>query len=291
MKTILPLSLALTLGLSASVAAQTTVLSEDFSTWPPAGWTLVNNNGAPAVGWIQDTIAGSSPRAWHEDEFISADSDNTMVSPVMDLSAMGSAYLHFDGETNWVTYLANYPGSFGNGVSTMEITTDGGLTWAVVWTDTSTVNYTPYSPIVDISAYAGMSNVQLGVHFFGNYAQEWWVDNVVIDNNPGSGASPFYSITNLTAGQTAIFQVDNATPFGVVMFGYSLTGAGPTNTQFGTVAMSAPINLLATVFADVSGTAQFPPTIPGNAAGITLYTQALDLSSGILSNSLAQVVQ
>lgn len=278
MKTFLPLLAAVALTAS-SASSQITVLSEDFATWPAAGWTTTAIAGN---GWIHDSALG---RAWHEDEFLQ--SDSRLTSPAMDLSALSSVYLHFDGETNWAQYLANHPTSVGNGVSTMEISTDGGVTWTVVWTDTAQVNFETYSPVVDLSAYAGMSGVLLSVHFYGDFAQEWWVGNIVVDNNPGAGGGPFYSITNLVAGQVATFSVTGATPFGPVAFVYSLTGAGPTNTPFGTVALSAPIQLMTSVVADATGTATFPPTVPANAAGRTLYTQALDINSTLLSNALA----
>ena len=271
---------------AGSLSAQTTYLSEDFNAGivPPAGWTQVNNNGDITIGWIAD----GAGRAWHEDEF-GPISDMTLVSPVMDLSAATGVYLHFDGETNWATYLANHPSSVGDGVSNMEISTDGGVTWAVVWTDTSLNSGDTYAPTVDLSAYAGNASVQLGIHFFGTFAQEWWIDNVVVDDNAGGGGLA-YSITNLVTGQTANFAVSGATAGGTVILGYSLTGAGPTTTAFGVVDMSLPINTLATMTADSAGNATFSPVVPGGAAGATLYTQGVDLGSGNLTNSLAELI-
>lgn len=104
------------------------------------------------------------------------------------------------------------------------------------------------------------------------------------------GGGPNYTITNLVAGQTAVFAVSNATPGGSVRIGYSLTGAGPTLTPFGSVDMSAPISTLAFLTADAAGNASFSPTVPGGAAGLTLYTQGLDVASGTLTNSLAELI-
>ena len=273
---------------AGSLSAQTTYLSEDFNggVVPPAGWTMVNNNTNPlSTGWIAD----GAGRAWHEDEGGAGQTDNTLISPAFDLSAATAAYLHFDGETNWATYLANHPNSVGNGISTMEVTTDGGATWAVVWTDTAQNSGDTYSPNVDLAAYLGNASVQVGVHFQGDFAQEWWIDNVVVDDNAGAGGL-VYSITNLVTGQTANFAVSGATAGGTVILGYSLTGAGPTTTAFGVVDMSLPISTLATMTADGSGNATFSPVVPGGAAGATLYTQGVDLSSGNLTNSLAELI-
>lgn len=287
MKNILtPLAIA---ALAGSLSAQTTYLSEDFSSGvPPTGWLHVNNNAGTGVGWIP-ALDGSG-RAQHEDEFAPGTTDFTLVSPAMDLSAAGGVYLHFDGETNWANYLANHPSSLGDGVSTMEVSTDGGVTWAVVWTDTAQTSGDTYSPTVDLSSYAGNASVQVGVHFYGTFAQEWWVDNVVVDDQAGTGGGLTYSITGLVAGGVANFAVSGATPGGTVLLGYSLTGAGPTATPYGSVDMTAPINTLASLTADINGDASFAPTVPGGAAGATLYTQGLDLASGTLTNSLAELV-
>lgn len=103
-------------------------------------------------------------------------------------------------------------------------------------------------------------------------------------------AGPTYSIQNLVAGQVANFVVNGATAGGTVMLGYSLLGPGPTATPYGSVDMTAPINTLATLTADINGDAAFSPVVPGGVAGVTLYTQGLDLASGTLTNSLAELV-
>lgn len=287
MKNILtPLAVA---ALAGSLSAQTTVLSEDFSTGvPPTGWTMMNNNANPlSAGWIHDALNG---RAWHEDELTAVgQTDNTLMTPAMDLTGLTSVALHWDNETNYGRWLGNHPNSTGNGVSTVEVTTDGGGTWTVVWTDNSLGSLLTSSPSVDLSAWAGMANVQVGFHFTGTYAQEWWVDNVVVNDDV---VAMSYSIEQLAdfTGNYISFNVDAATPGGTVMLGYSTTGAGPTNTPFGVVDMSLPINTLASMTADAAGGAAFSATTPAGTSGLTLYTQGVDLASGSLTNSLAEVI-
>lgn len=181
--------------LAASPAvAQTTYFAEDFNAGvvPPAGWTQVNNNGDATIGWIPDAAG----RAWHQDE-AGVISDMTLVSPVIDLSSATGVFLHFDGETNYAQYLVNHPNSIGDGISNMEITTDGGASWTVVWTDTSQNSYDTYSPSIDLSAYAGNANVQIGIHLYGTFDQEWWVDNVLVDDQ---AVPVITSITNPNNG-------------------------------------------------------------------------------------------
>jgi hypothetical protein len=277
-------SLVAVFALASAATAQ--ILSEDFSTGvPPVGWIHVNHNGA-GVGWIPD----GAGRAWHEDES-GLTSDNHLVSPIFDLTGVLGATLTFDGETNWATYLANNPGSVGNGISNMEITTDGGLSWTMVWTDTSIANGT-YSPCVNLSAFDGLNNVQLGIHFFGTYAQEWWVDNLVIDGGGcgGSGGPMTYTLVGLIGGGTATATLTGATPLGHVLIGYSLAGAGPTMTAYGLVDMSTPIIALPMQTADFFGGITLTLAVPVRASGHVVYTQAVDLSSSFLSPSIAESI-
>jgi hypothetical protein len=161
------------------------------------------------------------------------------------------------------------------------------LTWTEIWRDLSVVDGL-YSASADMSAFDGMNGVQLGVHFYGDWAQEWWVDNIVIDG--GGSGGPVYSATGLVGGGTATLTVTGATASGSVLIGYSLTGAGPTATPFGMVDMSMPITQLPTLTADAAGTASMSTGVPGRASGFTVYTQAADLGTGTLTNSLAEAI-
>jgi hypothetical protein len=103
-------------------------------------------------------------------------------------------------------------------------------------------------------------------------------------------SGPVYSIIGLVGGGTATLTVTNATPLGGVLLGYSLTGAGPTNTPLGMVDMSVPIVTLPPLTADAAGVATMSTAVPVQATGFTIYTQGADLVSGVLTNSLAEVV-
>jgi hypothetical protein len=159
--------------------SQVVVLDEDFSSGvPPTGWIHENVNGNTSAGWVPD----GTGRAWHED-YLGSTTINRLVSPVFSLVGMSQAFLHFEGETNFATYLANHPNSNGDGISNFEISTDGGVTWIVVWTDTSQADGT-YGPSISLTNYLGQSSVQVGIYFYGTFAQEWWVDNVIVDDTP-----------------------------------------------------------------------------------------------------------
>jgi hypothetical protein len=164
--------------MTSTLLAQTTYLSEDFTTGvPPAGWIDTKTSGS--LGWHQS--AGT--RAWHEDES-GFTCDSYLISPDIDLSTATTAYLHFAGEAYYTAFMANHPSTLGDGVSTIEVTTDGGVNWTVIWTDTSTVDNTPYAPNLGLNAFIGSATVNIAMHYYGTYAHEWWVDYFIVDDTP-----------------------------------------------------------------------------------------------------------
>jgi|GEM_PF-3852934 hypothetical protein len=275
-----------------ALSAQTTVLTEDFdlNIVPPAGWTTQNLNGSTTFSepWNTDGLG----RAWHGDGG-SADgqAENLLVTPMFDLTGMAEVHVHMDIETNYVAYMAHSNPSYGNGVTTLEASHDGGATWMVLWTDdiAAADEDVVLTRDIDISAHAGHTGMMLAIHFSGDWAHEIWVDNFVIDDQSGGSTGGLvYSITPMVAGGPVTFTVTGAAPSTPVILGYSLSGAGPINTAFGIVDMTPPISRFPNLTADAMGVATITLTVPGNATGVTLYTQGLN--NGVLTNSLAPTV-
>jgi len=408
------------------MAPAQTWFAEDFDSFLPAGWTQQN---AGVSGQWESGLSNSGLFLVIEDmafhSYSSGQNDDRLVSPVIDLtSASAPVYVHWLDYKTRRNYMAHHASSLGNGVATLEASTDGGLSWTALWTETRETGDV-VTPTVDLSSYAGSNNLQLGFHYTGDSAFRWGIDELRVDGssfgsvrslvNPTNGhtylqcfkaswsearqmesefgghlvtiedaaentwvwqnfskwssfgststefvqrsmwmgatdevtegswlwvdGSPFtytnwssgepnnstaidpngedylrldsgdgrwldkhpvqdlfvvlemegpiYTTTTLTGGQSGTFSLADASPFGTVLLGYSLTGAGPTATVYGAVDMSPPINVLATLTADINGSAQMTVNVPPNASGLTLYTQALDLASASLSNSLA----
>ena len=134
-------------------------------------------------------------------------------------------------------------------------------------------------------AVAGVMGTGYGI---GTYGPALFDDVSINGGCGGSGLA--YAITGLVGGGTATLTVSGATVGGGVLIGYSLTGAGPTNTPFGPVDMSSPITQLPVLTANAAGVASMTTGVPGRATGHTVYTQAADLSTSTLTNSLAEVV-
>jgi hypothetical protein len=119
------------------------------------------------------------------------------------------------------------------------------------------------------------------------------VDNVVIEGGGGcggSGGALTYSVTGLLGGSTATATITGAMPGGNILIGYSLTGAGPTVTPYGSVDMSAPITAMPMQTADFFGDLTLQVPVPTRASGQVLYSQAVDLGSGSLTPSIAESI-
>ena len=102
--------------------------------------------------------------------------------------------------------------------------------------------------------------------------------------------TPIMAAPVLVSGFPGQLNVSNCTAAGTVFFAYSLAGAGPTSTVYGNAALSAPFVTLSPVTVLGDGTASLMVPVPGSASGVNIWVQALDLSSGDLSNGVSTTV-
>jgi len=160
-------------------------LQEHFDgAFPPAGWRLVNHNGAPSRGWAVERTDFPTLAAEHEDEF-GYPSDDSLQTPVIDLSDCSRAYLHFQSLTWFASFQASHPDALGDGVSTLEVSVDGGATFTEgFWTSSQLRSGVIEDVTVDLSAFAGESGVVLRFGYRGTFAHNWVVDAVQVTDSP-----------------------------------------------------------------------------------------------------------
>ena len=119
------------------------VLHEDFESWPPAGWSIVNNGGDCVwdtnVATGRSNYAGGDGMAATANSFGCLDGARTMntdlLSPLFDLSMAEKATL---------SYIAAYYDFSANDYAEVSISTDGGTSWTPLlrWEE----NHSPYGP-------------------------------------------------------------------------------------------------------------------------------------------------
>lgn len=115
--------------------------------------------------------------------------------------------------------------------------------------------------------------------------------NGTVYYNTLDGVVPTLTASNFVAGQMASLTFSNGTPGAQALVAYSLTGAGPTATAFGTVELSAPFRTLPITTLDASGSANFNQMLPAGATGAIVWIQGVDLGGSLLTNGLAITVR
>lgn len=90
-----------------------------------------------------------------------------------------------------------------------------------------------------------------------------------------------------SAGSPVTINVLNVTPLSSVRIGYSLRGPGPLSTPFGIASMTPPISILTTLSANNLGEVSLSTTVPLSLSGRTVWMQALDTTTNLLSNGAA----
>lgn len=105
-----------------------------------------------------------------------------------------------------------------------------------------------------------------------------------------SPPGPSLAVTNFVSGQVATVTLSLCTPQAPTLLAWSVAGPGPTPTQFGPAYVGRPFQLVP-LTADAAGSASTNQLIPPGLAGLAVWLHAVDLSTGILSNPLASVVQ
>jgi hypothetical protein len=155
---------------------------------PPIDWELNQTN--PDETWeIDATIPHSDPycgtvHRGDSDEL----QDEWLITPTLDFSGENEIYLRFWWYTEYyIAYTADYIDL------NISISTDGGDTWTVLWSeDDLSVVFPTWEWIdtvmgdpIDLSDYAGESNVKIGFQYYSNTAelseyQELSLDDIIV---------------------------------------------------------------------------------------------------------------
>jgi len=268
------------LALGAPLSAQ--ALSEDFNwstsqQFPPAGWTTFDAGTAP-YAWGEASLAlpnsavymgQAADAAAHDYSPQGTLCDSWLVSPMMDLRGYATPRLRFDSEVFWVNFMAHYPGSVHDGRSTVEISVDGGISWAEAWTEGALVNGATALEL-DLTPISGLPSVQLGFRYRGSFAHAWSVDAVRVDNG-GQPVGPGVAVLGDCPGLT-VLRATGMTPGGPIAV---YVAAGPGATVLGGGACAgllvpalAPTRLpVGAQIADTNGLLVVQGALPAAACG------------------------
>ena len=255
------------------------IMFEDFESGvcPPAGWGE-NNNGNSA-GWeVWDASINhiGTGHAVGHDDFTGYNLNSVIAGPGQSIDATNESGLHvnWDQDNHYPTWTARNS-VLCNGVE--------------AWYQDSAGIGSVSSNSADLSAHDG-TMIEVEFLYDGDYANEWIIDSVDLRANDGGGGGFTLAASGLVAGGSATLSLSGAGAGATCIMAYSLAGGGPTSTAVGDVDLSQPINRLPSLTADGNGDAGMTVNVPSGAAGVSVWIQAVDMSSATLSNSLAEVV-
>ena len=218
---------------SATFSLPPTILTENFNAGAP-GWTQSNAstggtpanaawslgaNGSVHFGWTLFSNDASQFGFTDSDAQGSGSTTNTaLMSPSFSLAGYGTAQLSF-----WQAY--RDVGDAGDNTN-VEVSTDGGGIW------TSITQYTAsqgaanawVNAVLDLSAYAGQTNVMLRFRYTATWDWGWAIDNVSVTGTTGA-------LTYAWTSDPAYFVDGTQDPTGVTV--------SPLPTEF-TVTITAP---------------------------------------------------
>ena len=174
---------ALSLIQLSGISTAQTILSADFESGLPTGWTITTN--ASDGGWkfgnsnaLQSyffQIPSHTNIACTNDDACQCDkSVDYLITPSMDFTSFDSVTLNFNSFFNAYSYGSAYE------VATIEVSIDGGFNWNIANSLPATNPWTNYT--VSLSAYHGQSDVQVAFHFNdeGFWLWGWAIDDVLI---------------------------------------------------------------------------------------------------------------
>jgi uncharacterized repeat protein (TIGR01451 family) len=164
-------------------APEAVLLAEDFETWPPPGWTIVDNGGDCV--WDSNTFYARPNYAGGDGQCADADSDacgyettmdTELRSPLIDLSgALPGTVLQFVGAYD----------DLGTGdYAEILISPDGGTNWnqELYWNE-------PHSPsgpgevvVIDMTPYLGFTEVIISFHYVAGWDWYFEIDQVRVQS-------------------------------------------------------------------------------------------------------------
>lgn len=271
---------------TSNLNAQQPLLLEPFSTqltgvFPPTGWTETNAGTAPVM-WADAATAFPNTSlhnlfqdaAGHDFSSPGVQCESYLISPALNFSSVTVADLQFLEEYDWINYMAHIPNALGNGVSTVEVSLDGGLTWAVIWTAAPTPSLVLSYQTIDLAAWIGQPSVSFAWHYSGSYAHAWAVDDVVV-GAVGGPTAPTLSLAGPCPGPANLVG-NGMTPYGKVALYATLLDGNWIVPNGGCAGISLPASApfllppAPQVVADSSGAFQLPGILLSGHCGIML---------------------
>ncbi len=186
------------------------LLEEGFeNAHPPTGWALAQTGAPDDPGWVRTTTRHTGSYAvYHNDDSTTGDAISWLIMPQLTLPALGGrlrfwqyqiypTYYTYHGL--WVSTASNDPADF---VELQQFPAGTAYTWEEI--------------SVDLNAYAGQS-IYLAFRYVGNYADEWYVDDVSVTEWVEQLLPAAWNLTTDAAGEYGFWLDEMYSPLTVTV--------------------------------------------------------------------------
>lgn len=176
------------------------LLNENFQTGSlPASWTVQQSN--PIETWhVEDPLLGTDYKATVNYDESTAAQNEWLITPSLNFSESTTYTLTANIGLSY--YWAVDPNN--NYDAFIKVSTDNGATWTQVWSENDLGTFTNWTmnPVsVNLSSYAGNSNVKIAFQYVGADGAALYVDNVKVQK-PATVAPDCASQTSPANGAT-----------------------------------------------------------------------------------------
>jgi hypothetical protein len=179
-------------------------LAEGFETGGP-DWTVYQLADANDA-WELTTSANSGDYAiWHDDNNVADNTNDWIVSPAIDLTSFANAELSFYQKNAYMT--TTYYDYHGVYVSTVGGDPSTDTTWVEL--SEENVSYSTYTEtMLDLSAYDGEDNVYIAFVYHGDYATNWYIDDVLVEGDEANNAPSAVTLLTPEDGDSVLVTPD-----------------------------------------------------------------------------------
>jgi len=166
------------------------LLFEDFETWPPAGWTIVNHGGDCV--WDSTANTGRPNNTGGTGDAADADSDACGSGTTMDTSLISPAFSLDGAFSPELEFKSDFQDLAASDDGYVDITTNGGAAWHTILHFDKVDVPGPFTTNLPLGAFTGQSNVQVRFHYVApGWDWYWVVDDVkVFENLPSVDLEP-----------------------------------------------------------------------------------------------------
>lgn len=167
----------------AGLEAQTTIYTQNFSTFPPTGWTNVDNTGTTAGTWKRVTTAGPLFTT-RSNGYAIFDSDGLGNDGKPEDASLTSAAINCTGHSYVALEFQSLFAQYANSEGKVLVSNDGN-TWTEVYSVTNSSVANPEIVRVNLTNLAANQlTVYIRFNFTGDWDNFWAVDDIKVYEMP-----------------------------------------------------------------------------------------------------------